>query len=194
MVICQEAERGGDCVRDQSLSVSPELLLPPAQSAGTLCAPVVPQPGGLGPVSLPTPEQVSHGKPSSHPAGWVERAGPYPPMAEHPRPGQREQTWSLLGVSSPQLPPQAARLLSESHRTQDVRPRGPGLHLPQLHHHCPGAARHRPGQHRESLEANWPSGWGGVRRTWDLPLVSLCRSGPSSASPTTSSQPSLWWR
>lgn len=44
----------------------PELLLPPAQSAGTLCAPVVQQPGVLGPVSLPTAEQVSCGKPSSH--------------------------------------------------------------------------------------------------------------------------------
>lgn len=28
----------------------------------------------------------------------------------------------------------------------------------------------------------------------DFPLVFPCRNGPFSASPTTSSQPSLWWR
>lgn len=58
----------------QNLSVSPELLFPPAQSAGTLCAPVVPQPGVLGPVSLPATEQVSSGRPSSH-QGWTLLGG-----------------------------------------------------------------------------------------------------------------------
>lgn len=43
----------------QNPSLSPELLLPPPQSARTLCAPVVPQPGVLGPVPLPAAEQVS---------------------------------------------------------------------------------------------------------------------------------------
>lgn len=75
----------------QNPSVSAELLLPPAQSAGTLCAPVVPQPGVLGPVSLPTSEQVSCGESSSHgrlhPCWEGRVCHPYPPAAKHFTPG-----------------------------------------------------------------------------------------------------------
>lgn len=46
-------------------SLSPELLLPPTQSAGTLRASVVPHPGVLGPVPLPTAEQVSWLQPNN---------------------------------------------------------------------------------------------------------------------------------
>ena len=46
-----------------------------------------------------------------------------------------------------QVPPP----VSPNHHPQDVRPRGPRHHLPELHHHRHGAPQDRPPQRCESL-------------------------------------------
>lgn len=70
----------------QTPSLSPELLLPPTQSARTLCAPVVSQPGVLGPVPLPTAEQVSWVRAAS---SWEGRVSEL--RLTHPRPSTSPQ-------------------------------------------------------------------------------------------------------
>lgn len=70
----------------QTPSLSPELLLPPTQSARTLCTPVVSQPGVLGPVPLPATEQVSWVRAASSWEGRVIQL-----MLMHPWPSTSPQ-------------------------------------------------------------------------------------------------------
>lgn len=168
-----------------------ELLPASAQGPGALQACVVPQPRALGPIPLLSAEQV-RGSPGR---GALEPTQPSasPPRSLRPPP---------RGASPGGCPPshgasthtvQVPGLLPEDHRSQDVRSRGPGLHLPQLHHHRPREAGHRPGQHRE---APFPArGWGcGVEGRGRPPTTCACRSASSSACPTTSSWRSSWQR
>lgn len=165
-----------------------ELLLTAAEGAGAAQARVLPEPRALGPVSLLPTEQVR---------GVPGRADPtlgapfVPTRCElcGQKPG--------LGQDCPKTPipgPQVPYLLPKDHCSQDVRSRRPCLHLPQLHHHCPGEARHRPRQHREALSLLGRGGEGSTATTGPSHCPVSCRSAFSSASPTTSSQRSLWRR
>lgn len=173
----------GGALRTCTDPPSSELLSAAAQGAGTLQARMVSQPRALGPVPFLSAEQVR-----GTPGGGRACMGPTPPS----RPLRSAPAVSVPG---PHPAVQVPGLLPEGHRSQDVRSCGPGLHLPQLHHHRAGEARHRPRQHREAPFRPRGGARGRVKGPGrPLPPPCACRSASFSACPTTSSRRSSWPR
>lgn len=190
----------GEAGVPEELYPLPELLLTPAQGAGTLQTRVVSEPGALVAVPVLPAEQVK----DSLLGRRTALSGPRVPRqlvssldlgVSHLSSGdwREAKAWPALSLSpSPStLGPQVPRVLPENHRSQDVRSHRPGFHLPQLHHHSPREAGHRPGKHREA-----PFFWEGrgLLGAATLSPPCSCRSASSSVSPTMSSRRSSWLR